>query len=229
MTDATHPLLDETTLARYQALLDEEQALRAEHYEKPDPGKRRLKVSCNACDTPWCCNQRVDVNLVDALAVYRYASTHARAQLELVLKRARELRRRPELDDDAFFRRKIPCAFLVKGRCTVYAARPQACRSHYMAGNPQRCRDELAPRETLQMSPDPSLTAELERVATDHLFFSLVDDVEPTELSQVLLYIDTLVQKDIRWSAAGLLDWEFLAGREDNEQSAARRKHRGRR
>src|SRR5207249_4949741 len=65
------PLLD-----RYRALLEEDQALRHAEYDRPDPKRRRLRVACNDCSTPWCCNQRVAVELVEALVIYRYAAQH---------------------------------------------------------------------------------------------------------------------------------------------------------
>ena len=58
-----HPLLDEVreALDRYVALLEEDQALRHAQYDRLDPKRRRLRVMCNQCETPWCCNQRVAV------------------------------------------------------------------------------------------------------------------------------------------------------------------------
>jgi len=203
-----HPLFADNAAAldRYQALLDEDQALRHAEYDRPDPARRRLRVMCNDCSAPWCCNQRVEVDLVEALVLYRWAARHAPAQLEAAIARGRELRRRPVADDVAFFRRRRPCPFLVHGRCSVYAVRPHGCRTHYMAGNPLKCRDELQPSETYAMDPDPTIIAELRALADDIRFFSLVESVGPREMAELLHFLDALPPE--RWKAPRRLDWE---------------------
>lgn len=193
---AEHPLYTEhaAALDRYLALLDEDQAEREAQYERPDPSRRRLRVACNTCETPFCCNQRVDVTLVEALVLYRWAATHARPQLEEALRRGHELHtRKKPYDIEAFFRRRVPCPFLVKGRCSVYRVRPWPCRTHYMASAPLKCRDELAPSETYAMDPDPTIVAELKSIGDDLLFFSQIEAVEPVELSEVLHLVDRLL------------------------------------
>lgn len=197
-------------LDRYLALLDEDQALRDAEYARPDPTRRRLRIACNDCTAPACCNQRVDVNLVEALVIYRHAAEHARRQLAEALRRGDDLRRRPPADDGAFFRRRTPCPFLDRGRCTIYRARPLACREHYMAGNPNKCRDELAPTDTYGMNPDPTLIAELRQVAEDYLFFTQIESVEPRELSETLRFIDKLLDLP-RWTRPRPLAWSAVA------------------
>lgn len=197
-------------LDRYLALLDEDQALREAEYERPDPSRRRLKVACNGCQTPFCCNQRVDVNLVEAMVLFRWAARHARPQLEEALRRGHELHtRRKPYDIEAFFRRRVPCPFLVKGRCAVYRVRPWPCRTHYMASAPLKCRDELQPSETYAMDPDPTLLAELRALAADVTFFAQVDAVAPVELSEVLHLVDKLLAVP-PWKAPVTLDWPLV-------------------
>jgi Fe-S-cluster containining protein len=206
-----HPLLTEPrgALDRYVALLTEDQALRAAEYERPDPKRRRLKVACNDCSVPWCCNQRVTVEPTEALVIYRYAAEHAPVALAAALRRGADLHTGPPLSDDQFFRRKVACPFLVKGRCAIYLVRPYQCRCHYMSANPQKCRAELSPSETYEMNPDPTLLAELREIAKDVEFEHLIEGVRPTELSEVLLLVDRLVRRG-PWSAPRELDWDLV-------------------
>jgi Fe-S-cluster containining protein len=196
-----------TALDRYAALLDEDQALRDSEYKTPDPRRRRLRIACNECTTPGCCNQRVDVEFVEALVLYRWAAEHAPRQLADAVKRGEALHAGPQLTDTDFFRRRVPCAFLVKGQCVVYPVRPYACRAHYMAGNPSKCRTELQPTDTYEMNPDNALIREIESTAEDVRFELLVEGCEPRELSEVLALIDRLVHKAARWRAPRMLRW----------------------
>jgi Fe-S-cluster containining protein len=210
---AAHPLVSEhlESLDRYLALLDEDQALRAAEYERPDPARRRLRVACNRCETPFCCNQRVDVELVEALVLYRWAAEHARPQLDEACRRGHELHtRRKPLDIEAFFRRRVPCPFLVKGRCSVYRVRPWSCRTHYMASAPLKCRDELQPKETYAMDPDPTIRAELRQLADDVKFFARIEGVEPVELAEVLHLVDRVVRGGVTWAKTARLDWALV-------------------
>jgi Fe-S-cluster containining protein len=206
-----HPLLNapEGALDRFVELLAEDQALRAEQYEKPDPKRRRLRVACNDCDKPWCCNQRVRVDLVEVLAIYRYAAEHAPRELGEAIARGHELRARSELTESEFFRRRAPCPFLTRGRCTVYAVRPHQCRCHYMAGNPLKCRDELTPSETYAMDPDRALLGELEEVAESIRFEHLAEGMRPSELAEALALVDALVRRG-PWKAPRVVDWDLV-------------------
>ncbi|MSP63505.1 MAG: hypothetical protein EXR72_24810 [Myxococcales bacterium] len=206
-----HPLLDqpEGALDRYVALLEEDQALRHAEYDQPDPKRRRLKVSCNQCTTPWCCNQRVTVDLVEALAIYRWATVNQPVALGAAIARGKDLRSKPPLTDSEFFRRRVTCPFLIKKQCAIFPVRPHRCRTHYMGGNPMKCRDELAPTETYEMSPDGQLLAELETIAEDVKFQNFVTDTRPTELSEVLLLIDHLVRRG-PFAAPTVVDWTVV-------------------
>ncbi len=198
-------------LDRVEALLVEDQALRHAEYDRPDPKRRRLRVACNDCETPWCCNQRVAVELVEALVIYRHAAEHAPRALQAALERGEALHARPPLDDAAFFRKKMQCPFLDRGRCTIFAVRPHRCRTHYMAGNPQKCRNELQPSETYEMSPDRALLREIEQAADDVRFALLLDGAKTTELAETLYLIDRVARGGKRWKIVRTLDWD-LAG-----------------
>jgi len=208
-----HYLLREHSerLDQYQRLLEEDQALRHAEYDRPDPKRRRLRVACNECATPWCCNQRVDVGIVEALVLYRYAAQRAPRELDEAIARGAASRKRAPLDESAFFRRRLPCPFLVRGKCAVFPVRPHRCRTHYMAGNPQKCRDQLAPTETYEMSPDRSLLAELARVAEELRFDAWIEGAKPTELSEVMHLVDALATAP-RWKQPTVLDWPLVDG-----------------
>lgn len=199
-------------LDRYEALLAEDQSLRAAQYENPDPKRRRLRVMCNDCQTPWCCNHRVDVDLIEVLSIYRWAAKNAPAQLEAATRRGKELheRRRP-YEVTEFFRRRAPCPFLVKGRCSIYAVRPYSCRTHYMAGNPLKCRDELMPSETYTMDPDSTLIAEMNKADEDLKFFNLIEGVKLKEMAEMLYFVERLAAEDSgKWRVGRTLDWAGL-------------------
>jgi Fe-S-cluster containining protein len=241
----SHPLLAEhaATLDRLEALLLEDQAQRAEQFENPDPARRRLKVACNDCTSPWCCYQRVTVDFAEALLIYRHAAQKARPQLEAAFKRAKELRHergkerrlvtkdgKPPPpwtdDDDAYFRHRLPCPFLQHGRCTVYPVRPDRCRTHYMQANPQKCRDELTPSETYAMDPSARLKNEIAEVKNDLQFFAQVKDMVPVELAEVLLLIESLRGQPL-WDRPRTL--EFPASRGDDQaggRGVSRRRRR---
>ncbi len=211
-----HPLLDEARdkLDRMVALLEEDQALRHAEYDKPDPKRRRLRVACNRCETPWCCNQRVAVEFVEALVIYRWAAEHEPLALAAAIARGDSLRRGRPLDDAEFFRRRVPCPFLIKGRCTIFPMRPHSCRSHYMGGNPLKCRDELQPNETYEMSPDRALIAEIAALADDVKFDLLIEGARPTELAELMLFVDRLLARKKTWAAPRVLDWDLAPGEE---------------
>jgi Fe-S-cluster containining protein len=214
---ASHPNFDaaEGALERYRELLEEDQQLRHAEYDRPDPKRRRLRVMCNQCETPWCCNQRVEVDLVEALVIHRWASIHQPRLLQQAVKRGRELAARPALDDAEFFRRKTPCPLLERGQCGVFAVRPMRCRTHYMAGNPQKCRDQLQPSETYAMSPDRALIAEIERTAEEAKFDALIEGApeRPRELAETLALVDALLSDGARsWRAPRAVGWDLVGG-----------------
>ena len=153
---------------------------------------------------------RVATELVEAMVLFRWSAKNAPVQLAAAIARGKELHRwRKELTDAEFFHRRTNCPFLVRGRCSVYAARPHPCRTHYMGGNPLKCRDELQPAETYAMDPDSGLFAEAKQIADDLKFFALIDDVVPTELSELLYYLDRLATVP-KWKKQRKLDWQLV-------------------
>jgi Fe-S-cluster containining protein len=120
-------------------------------------------VSCRA-GCAACCRQFVVVSPMEAAAIARHVQSAERAQRrrweEAHARHARELSRRPSLmrriqafrtargylspeEGDALEREywaaQLPCPFLEKERCTIYAARPFACREHFVLTPPELC------------------------------------------------------------------------------------------
>jgi Fe-S-cluster containining protein len=126
------------------------------------------EVSCRA-GCAACCRQFVVVSPLEALAIQQHAQGADRAQRrrweKAHARHAEALARRPSLlrrlqafqaaggyltpaDGDALEREywsaQLPCPFLENERCTIYPARPFACREHFA----------LTPAELCARDPD---------------------------------------------------------------------------
>jgi Fe-S-cluster containining protein len=120
-------------------------------------------VSCRA-GCAACCRQLVVVSPLEALAIERHVRTADRVQRrrwdEAHARHSQALSRRPSLmrrlqafraargylspeEGDALEREyraaQLPCPFLEKERCTIYPARPFACREHFVLTPPELC------------------------------------------------------------------------------------------
>lgn len=107
------------------------------------PAAARTAVACRSgCDA--CCHVPVGVQAHEVLLAAEYIQTHfPPAELEAAIARAavhrtafagRTMRERAAL--------KTPCALLQHGSCSIYAARPEACRAHH-SHNADACRNNL--------------------------------------------------------------------------------------
>jgi Fe-S-cluster containining protein len=107
------------------------------------PAKARAVVACRAgCGT--CCHVPVGVQAHEVLIAAEHIQTHfSPADLEGVIARTaahrkafagRSLEKRAAL--------KLPCALLREGSCSIYEARPEACRAHH-SSNLAGCRSNL--------------------------------------------------------------------------------------
>jgi Fe-S-cluster containining protein len=96
-------------------------------------------VAC-AAGCSFCCHLRVTVFPHEALALL----SHIRARLPASESAAFERRivetaRRIEaMTVDQHYAARVPCAFLVDGRCAAYEVRPSACAAHHSLSR-QRC------------------------------------------------------------------------------------------
>ena len=107
------------------------------------PAAARAAVACRAgCGT--CCHVPVGVQAHEVLLAAEYIQTrYSPAELEAVLAALAAHRAAfagRTMDERAAL--KIPCALLRDGSCTIYEARPEACRSHH-SRNLAGCRSNL--------------------------------------------------------------------------------------
>jgi Fe-S-cluster containining protein len=107
------------------------------------PAAARAVVSCRAgCGT--CCHVPVGVQAHEVLLAAEYIQTHfAPEALETVIAGVathREAFAGRTMDERAAM--KTPCALLRDGNCSIYEARPEACRSHH-SRNLDGCRSNL--------------------------------------------------------------------------------------
>ncbi|WP_438483031.1 YkgJ family cysteine cluster protein [Oleiharenicola lentus] len=107
------------------------------------PAESRAAVACRAgCGA--CCHVLVGVQAHEVLIAAEFIQKYFSPEdLEGVIARTKEHR-------DAFAGRwaleraalKLPCALLKEGSCSIYEARPEACRSHH-SNNADTCRSNL--------------------------------------------------------------------------------------
>lgn len=97
----------------------------------------------------FCCYHPVDITVPEALAMAHYLRA-MRPQADLAATHARVAERASKVQNlsfEAHARAKVPCALLVDGICSVYPARPFACRAwHSMS---------VARCETIFVEGDP--------------------------------------------------------------------------
>ena len=107
------------------------------------PAAAKDTVACRAgCDA--CCHVPVGVQAHEVLIVAQYVQTHfSPADLEDLIARASAHRAafagRSNPERTAL---KTPCVLLRAGSCSIYEARPEACRSHH-SNNADACRTNL--------------------------------------------------------------------------------------
>ena len=92
----------------------------------------KLRLACErGCN--YCCHQRVEVRPYEAFVLADYIRTNMSPQVQADIKRRlAENRARVEpLAPLQHTQSGIPCALLVDGACSVYEARPAACRKYY--------------------------------------------------------------------------------------------------
>jgi Fe-S-cluster containining protein len=90
------------------------------------------ELACRAGCT-WCCHFKVDVRADEALALAEHVRTRLDATtrervLAAAQRNAETIRTLAPADH---LRTNIACCFLVDGGCSVYAARPLACRNYH--------------------------------------------------------------------------------------------------
>lgn len=162
-----YDLLDAAELLRNRA----EARLQERLESLPEKG---AEITCRAgCSA--CCRQLVVVSPLEAQAIQEYVARHPELSERLTESQARwsaQLEATPELRErlDVFvasdgyvsgpdggaleleyWRAQLPCPFLHEDRCSIYPARPFACREHHVLSDPIMCAedpDQVTPAET---------------------------------------------------------------------------------
>lgn len=91
-----------------------------------------VAVACRA-GCSYCCHLRVEIRPHEAFLLAHHIATRCTPETrERLVGRITTTRRRLEaLTPAEHIRAGIPCALLEDGRCSVYEARPAACRKYY--------------------------------------------------------------------------------------------------
>jgi Fe-S-cluster containining protein len=90
------------------------------------------RLDCRA-GCSFCCSLRVDVYAHEIFLIARFIRTHfsEAEQQALAVRLATHAAQVLRLTPFEHATRNIPCVLLRDGRCSVYAARPMACRRHH--------------------------------------------------------------------------------------------------
>jgi len=96
------------------------------------PPRILATVACrDGCD--FCCRVPVDVQAHEVLFAADHIQTHfpPQALADAIDRLAAHRERNARLTDEERNVSRSPCALLHQGSCTIYAGRPEACRSHH--------------------------------------------------------------------------------------------------
>jgi Fe-S-cluster containining protein len=116
----------------------------------PDVGTLACRAGC-----AWCCYFSVDVRPVEVFRILAFLQREFTAEQRAsvfaeIEANSKALR---GLDDLDRARRNVKCAFLMDGRCSIYAARPQMCRN-YHATNVVGCERSYLEPDNLDIDPE---------------------------------------------------------------------------
>ncbi len=142
----------------------------------PDVGTLACRAGCT-----WCCYFSVDVRAIEVFRILDYIerafTTEQRARVYAEIRANSAMLR--GLDEMERMRRNVKCPFLVEGRCSIYALRPQTCRN-YHATSAAGCRQSYEQPDNLEIDPEfapyvyqagaahvDAVTAELRRAGYD--------------------------------------------------------------
>ncbi|MBX3691509.1 YkgJ family cysteine cluster protein [Dokdonella sp.] len=100
------------------------------------------KLDCRA-GCAWCCHYKVDVRADEALAIVEHVRTRLDAAtrervIDAARRNAATIR---ALTPAQHMTTNLACCFLVEGACSIYPARPFACRNHHST-DVEMCRAE---------------------------------------------------------------------------------------
>lgn len=156
-----------------------------------DCAKHDIRLACQA-GCAYCCHTRVEVLPHEALFIARYVreTQPAMQQQQLIERLKSHADRAAGLTREDHFRARLPCAFLVDSRCSIYEARPTLCRTFHSL-DVEPCRsgfehpaDGPAPVEQVAGLAE---TAKAAAQASRDAFRKARLDERPYELHQVVL------------------------------------------
>ncbi|HKE95408.1 MAG TPA: YkgJ family cysteine cluster protein [Povalibacter sp.] len=116
----------------------------------PDVSTLACKNGCS-----WCCHFTIDVRPVEVFRILDFVERHLsaadqeRVRSEVTTNRATI----QPLSDIERMQHNVRCPFLVAGRCTIYAARPQTCRN-YHATDAAGCQKSFEEPDNLDIDPE---------------------------------------------------------------------------
>lgn len=103
----------------------------------------------------WCCYFTVDVRAVEVFSILDFMDRELRlteqARVRSEIAANSELLR--GLSDLERMQRNVKCPFLVAGRCSIYAARPQTCRN-YHATDATGCQASYERPDDIEIDPE---------------------------------------------------------------------------
>ena len=113
---------------------------RLEHEQVAVIASAKLTLACErGCN--YCCHQRVEIRPYEAFVLAEHIRARMTAQqADVVVRLAANRARIAPLTPLQHTQAGIACALLVDGACSVYEARPAACRKYYSL-SVQTCRD----------------------------------------------------------------------------------------
>jgi Fe-S-cluster containining protein len=111
-------------------------------------------LACKA-GCSWCCHFSVDVRPVEVFNIIDFMqhSFTAGEQQQLRSEIAANSQALQQLDEMQRMQHNIKCPFLMQGRCSIYAARPQTCRN-YHATNSTGCQQSYEQPGNLDIAPE---------------------------------------------------------------------------
>jgi Fe-S-cluster containining protein len=131
-------------LERSQARHDERLAA------SPDVSTLACRAGCT-----WCCYFTVDVRAAEVFSILEYVDRSfmpaGKAELHAQIRANSAVLRTLTADERAA--RNLKCPFLLDGRCSIYAVRPQTCRN-YHATDVTGCRQSYEQPANPDIDPD---------------------------------------------------------------------------
>jgi Fe-S-cluster containining protein len=116
----------------------------------PDVGTLACRAGCT-----WCCYFTVDVRAAEVFGILDFVerSFTAEAKARVYAEVRANAAALKNLDESERMTRNVKCPFLTRGRCTIYAVRPQTCRN-YHATNAAGCQQSYEDPENSDIDPD---------------------------------------------------------------------------